>query len=356
MYTLTTCVFPLQFLSLLLVTISVAKAALPGDNLESEKTIRVSSAAGISEGQKLQDEMENELNEIDDKFRQTPALNDDELFKDMFPLTSDNFTRKVLKRKDAWIAVIHDGKTSRSWMNMARALRGIVWVGMIDQTTDMELINKINVTSIGTPNAVVFPYGSAEWKQNKAEAVTTPMEAKAKAVATLPDLTQKLSASTLNDFLMTCYMPSPSKFPAILLTSESQVPPLIKALAIHFDEYFHFGVMSNPSSDDLKALGLTSHYLDLPVFLVLINTEMTVAQKTPGTSAAVFDTNAMGEMNYPNMLKFLFATNNMYRHLLLGDNQANKESVATMKDVLVRQEERFDIKVMTDDLQKREEL
>lgn len=139
-------------------------------------------------------------------------------------------------------------------------------------------------------------------------------------------------------------------------TGESQVPPLIKALAIHFDEYFHFGVMSNPSSDDLKALGLTSHYLDLPVFLVLINTEMTVAQKTPGTSAAVFDTNAMGEMNYPNMLKFLFATNNMYRHLLLGDNQANKESVATMKDVLVRQEERFDIKVMTDDLQKREEL
>ena len=78
-----------------------------------------------------------------------------------------------------------------------------------------------NVTSIGTPNAVVFPYGSAEWKQNKAEAVTTPMEAKAKAVATLPDLTQKLSASTLNDFLMTCYMPSPSKFPAILLTSKN---------------------------------------------------------------------------------------------------------------------------------------
>lgn len=162
MYTLTTCVFPLQFLSLLLVTISVAKAALPGDNLESEKTIRVSSAAGISEGQKLQDEMENELNEIDDKFRQTPALNDDELFKDMFPLTSDNFTRKVLKRKDAWIAVIHDGKTSRSWMNMARALRGIVWVGMIDQTTDMELINKIvstvSILYICLPGFVVTKY------------------------------------------------------------------------------------------------------------------------------------------------------------------------------------------------------
>lgn len=355
MYTLATCVFPLQFLSLL-VAISVAKEAQPGDNVE--KPISVSGAAAsarYSEGQKLQDEMEIELNELDNKFRQTPALSDDELFKDMFPLTSDNFTEKVLKRKDAWIAVIHDGKTSRSWMNMARALRGIVWVGMIDKTTEMEIINILNVTSVGTPNAVVLPYGSAEWKQKQVAAVTTPMEAKAKAVASLPDLTHKLSASALNDFLMTCYMASPSKFPAILLTTETQVPPLFKAVAIHFDEFFHFGIMSNPSIEDLKALGLTSHYLDLPVFLVLVNTEMTVAQKGPGTSAAVFDKDAMGEMNYPNMLKFLFATNNMYRHLLLGDNQSNKETVATMSDVLKRQEERFDIKLMADNLSKTKE-
>jgi len=78
-----------------------------------------------------------------------------------------------------------------------------------------------NVTSVGTPNAVVFPYGSAEWKRKKVAAVTTPMEAKAKAVASLPDHTHKLSASALNDFLMTCYMASPSKFPAILLTCKN---------------------------------------------------------------------------------------------------------------------------------------
>jgi len=159
MYTLATCVFPLQFLSLLLA-ISVAKEVQlqAGDSLE--KPIPVSGAAAsarYSEGQKLQDEMEEELSELDSKFRQTPALSDDELFKDMFPLTSENFTEKVLKCKDAWIVVIHDGKTSRSWMNMARALRGIVWVGMIDQTTEMEIINTLVSTNfLIIPHTVVI--------------------------------------------------------------------------------------------------------------------------------------------------------------------------------------------------------
>ena len=150
MYTLATCVFPLQCLSLLLV-IGVAKAAHDhkGGSVvleSSEKTIPFSRTAGYNEGQKLQDEMEHELNEIDSKFGQTPALNEDELFKDMFPITSDNFTEKVLNRKDAWIVIFHDGKTTRNWMNMARDLRGIAWVGMIEQTAGMKLLK--NMVSI----------------------------------------------------------------------------------------------------------------------------------------------------------------------------------------------------------------
>ena len=78
-----------------------------------------------------------------------------------------------------------------------------------------------NVTTTGIPGAVVFPYGYADWKKKQAKAVTTPMEAKEIAVASLPDFTQKLSASALNDFLMACYMPSPSKFPAIFVTSKN---------------------------------------------------------------------------------------------------------------------------------------
>ena len=149
MYTLATCVFPPQVLSLLLV-IGVAKAAHDNGGsvvLESsEKTIPVSRTAAYNEGQQLQDEMEHELNEIDSKFGQTPALNEDELFKDMFPITSDNFTVKVLNRKDAWIVIFHDGKTTRNWMNMARDLRGIAWVGMIEQTAGMKLLK--NMVSI----------------------------------------------------------------------------------------------------------------------------------------------------------------------------------------------------------------
>ena len=155
MYTLATCVFPLQLS--LLVVVGVAKAAHDNGGTgskgtgslvveSSEKTIPVSRTAAYNEGQTLQDEMENELNEIDSKFGQTSALSEDELFKDMFPITSDNFTEKVLNRKDAWIVVFHDGKTTRNWMNMARDLRGIAWVGMIEQTAGMKLLN--NMVSI----------------------------------------------------------------------------------------------------------------------------------------------------------------------------------------------------------------
>ena len=135
--------------------------------------------------------------------------------------------------------------------------------------------------------------------------------------------------------------------------AEPQAPPVIKALAIHFEEYFHFGILSNPSSVDLEALGLTNQYLDLPVFFVLINTEMTAAQTNPATSAAMFDKTTTGGINYTNLLKFLFATNNMYRHLLLGDNGSDKEKVATMSDVLAMHEERFDIKLMGEETQRR---
>lgn len=72
---------------------------------------------------------------------QTPALNPEEMYQDMFPLTSENFTEKVLRNKDPWIVVFHDGTMDRAWKTMAAHMRGLSWFGMID-TRDSELFLK----------------------------------------------------------------------------------------------------------------------------------------------------------------------------------------------------------------------
>ena len=70
---------------------------------------------------------------------QTPALEPEERFRDIFPLTRDNFTETVLRNKDPWIVIFHDGAMERAWKTMATRLRGLCWIGMID-TRDSDIL------------------------------------------------------------------------------------------------------------------------------------------------------------------------------------------------------------------------
>ena len=70
----------------------------------------------------------------------TPALKPEEMFQDLFPLTSENFTISVLRTKDPWIVIFHDGSVQRPWKTMAMQVRGMAWVGLVDVTQEKELL------------------------------------------------------------------------------------------------------------------------------------------------------------------------------------------------------------------------
>ena len=74
---------------------------------------------------------------------QTPALNAEEMYQDIFPLTRENFTEKVLRNKDPWIVIFHDGSMDRAWKTMATHLRGLCWIGMIDTRDSESLLKEI---------------------------------------------------------------------------------------------------------------------------------------------------------------------------------------------------------------------
>lgn len=79
----------------------------------------------------------------DTRKQQTPALNPEEMYQDMFPLTNENFTRFLLRHKDPWVVIFHDGSVDRGWKTMAAQLRGLCWFGLVDVTTETELIANI---------------------------------------------------------------------------------------------------------------------------------------------------------------------------------------------------------------------
>lgn len=74
---------------------------------------------------------------------QTPALNPNERYQDLFPLTSENFTQNVLRNKDPWIIIFHDGSVEREWKTMATHLRGLCWFGLIDVKIEKDLISSL---------------------------------------------------------------------------------------------------------------------------------------------------------------------------------------------------------------------
>jgi hypothetical protein len=74
---------------------------------------------------------------------QTPFYTPEEMYIDIFPLTRGNFTAKVLKSKDPWIILFHDGTSLKSWKTMAVKLRGIVWVGAIHRSEQEDLLGRI---------------------------------------------------------------------------------------------------------------------------------------------------------------------------------------------------------------------
>ncbi|XP_013406928.1 uncharacterized protein LOC106171236 [Lingula anatina] len=291
---------------------------------------------------------------------QTPAFKKHEMFNDIFPLTISNFSENVLRSKEAWIIIFHDGTMLKTWKSMTASVRGVVWVGMVDIRQEKQMLQDLlNIDENNVPNARIYPFGSKNKKLMKHIDVDSPNEAKLKALQSLPDKTQRIFKSDIHGFVLDSYMSHPSRFPTILITDETATPALFKALAWRFEKYYNFGVMKNPEAEDLKALGVSGYFLDTPCLLVLVadaqkHGKQLNEYENLQFSGVPYNKDTMGEFNFPNLMKFLFAINYQFRHALPGDNHSDNKIVAEMLDIIEIEKKRFEI--MDDQVLSREEL
>lgn len=78
----------------------------------------------------------------------TPALTENEMYRDLVHLTSENFTDLVLKAKDPWVIIFHDGNFYKTWKTMAALMRGIIWMGLVNKEEKSILNICVSVTQI----------------------------------------------------------------------------------------------------------------------------------------------------------------------------------------------------------------
>lgn len=220
------------------------------------------------------------------------------------------------------------------------------------------------------------------------------------AVDSIPDSSLRIKGKGLQEFLVDCFMSKPTRFPLILITGfntlhyyfsvynviilkpyssskkfnlketfhkntkrkfeefantnayinfsdEKDTPVLYRAVSYRFKRYFNAARIVKPTLDDYTALGMEDSFFDTPLLFVLLPEVKDKGSKATtqdmGFSAVMFETKKMGDLNYPNILRFLFGVNNSYRHILPGENQSNDQEVAEMLDIVRLESKRFEI-------------
>lgn len=268
----------------------------------------------------------------------TAAVRTEEMFQDMFPLTSDNFTQVVLRRKDPWIVIFHDGTIEKAWKTMATHIRGLCWVGLVDVTKEHDLLEEMHHES-SAEVARVYLYGDRLSKERGWRSVRTQNEAQTLALGSLPDRIHRVQSERIQHFLLEAFSSVPTKFPVYIITEDDTPSATFRALSLRFEQYFLFGLVTRPSARDIQRIGLGDNYISLPAIITIV-TENGQPDKI---SAIKYDMETYGTMTYTKVMSYLFAVNAQFRHGLPGENKSNKKKVAEMSDVLKIEGERFEL-------------
>lgn len=154
------------------------------------------------------------------------------------------------------------------------------------------------------------------------------------------------SKTNTNNFIQ-CLLPKQAvEIANVNIPDETDTPVLYKAISHRFKRYFNAARIVKPTLDDYKFLGMEDSFFDTPLLFVLlpeVKEKKTKETQDMGFSAVVFETKKMGDLNYPNILRYLFGVNNSYRHTLPGDNQSNLQEVAEMLDIVNIESKRFEV-------------
>jgi len=78
-----------------------------------------------------------------EEFQESSELTPEEKYLDIFPLSKQNFTENVMKTKDPWIILFHEGTLTRAWKKVAVGARGLVWLGMVDRRIEPEFLKEL---------------------------------------------------------------------------------------------------------------------------------------------------------------------------------------------------------------------
>ncbi|VDH91806.1 Hypothetical predicted protein [Mytilus galloprovincialis] len=275
--------------------------------------------------------------------QETP-LPPSEKFLDIFPLTTDNFTESVMKNKDPWVVIFHEGSIPRAWKTMAASLRGSAWFGMVDINSEEKLVKKIKYENSTDNLARVYPYGLPAKKKNSWKYVKNAEQARLAVIECIPDTSLKIKGRDVQDFLFESFATNPSRFPAVFFTNEEESPSFIRAIYVRFQKYFNFARFVLPTVEDMRAIGLQEEIIDMPSLYILVTPDAGPTEKI-NFNAIEYRPQIMGTMNYPNILQFLFMVNHQFRHQLQGDNKSNNLTIMNMQDVVEIEQKRFEIMV-----------
>ncbi|XP_033637153.1 uncharacterized protein LOC117298037 isoform X1 [Asterias rubens] len=279
----------------------------------------------------------------------TENFNENEKFKDMFELTEDNFEEMVLDTEDPWIVLFTGGMLQKEWKTLAVSLRGVVWFGILNRLAQEDLLEEIDFNVRKNPPARVYPYGGTKQKGKWVD-VQSAKEAERIAVYSLPDISKTIDLKEMNQFIYDSYLMLPPCFPAVFVIG-NEMPARFKSIALHYNRYFHFGVVRNPTSVDLENL---SYDLAIPGLLALVSedygddvdTEEAWRENDYKFQSIGFTAERQGELNYPNLVRFLYSINIQFRHSLPGNNMADDKDVLTMDDVMEVEGQRFNVRYM----------
>ncbi|XP_078574279.1 uncharacterized protein LOC144860764 [Branchiostoma floridae x Branchiostoma japonicum] len=272
--------------------------------------------------------------------QQEIELEEHERYQDIFPLTQSNFTTEVLESEEAWIVIFHTGTLTLEWKKMAVALRGVVWVGMIDRREEKDLLQTMEYDMVKMPAARVYQSGDTGSDKPWTD-VDSPLDARLQACGSIPDTLAGVDDAGLQDFIYQSYASTPTRFPAVLITDEHP-SCMLKAMANRYYAFFNFRTMINPSDKDLAIFGQPLKDFDLPTIAVLVSKKKEMTDSMT-FEAVLYDEDRMGDVDYMNVVKFLFAVNKQYRHTLPGENMAGKRGIVEMRDLLEVEKKRFQV-------------
>ncbi|XP_065070137.1 uncharacterized protein LOC135695103 [Rhopilema esculentum] len=234
-------------------------------------------------------------------------------------LNQENFEVLVYSENSPWIVGISSKVSIKELDKIYEETKDRINIGIIDEEeyiSYLKLLGKDEKPS-SLPAILMYPFGPRIHKRLRSEGVESPDTAVYRALASTPDVTNKLPNvvdnrnTELRNFIQEAYSMLPPKFPLVLFTGDGGVPVFYKQVALKFPTLFHFAVIENAPPATLAVYNIA----EVPTLLVLL-TELS-EDSPPRIRPIPYNKSVHGSMSYPNVMRFLYLVHKQFFNDLL---------------------------------------